>query len=333
MFGPWQIESNSFCRCLDAESQPMIEIEHLQKRYGSFMAVKDISFTVRSGEVLGFLGPNGAGKTTTMRMITGYLHPDGGTVRVFGNDVHTHSLKVKTLIGYLPEGAPAYGEMTVKSFLNFIAAIRGINAAEKPRRLESVIERLQLQSVMNRRIETLSKGFKRRVGLAQAIIHQPPALILDEPTDGLDPNQKHQVHELIRELAQNCLIIISTHILEEVHAVCTRAIIIAQGRIVADASPTELEQRSRYHGAVRLNLPDSGLAAELSILPGVAAVESDPLSPGRILLFPEPGYNLFPTIREWIYQRRVDVVELAVERGRLDEVFRRLTTEETDRCA
>ncbi len=308
----------------------MIEIEHLHKRFGDCVAVEDISLTVRPGEILGFLGPNGAGKTTTMRMITGFLHPDGGTVKVFGHDVRSDALKVKSLLGYLPEGAPAYGEMTVRTFLDFIASVRGLKGKGKTRPLDNVIERLELQSVLERPIDALSKGFKRRVGLAQAIVHRPPALILDEPTDGLDPNQKHQVRQLIGELAAHSLIIVSTHLLEEVNAVCTRAVIIAKGRKIADATPLELERRSRYHGAVCLHLRTPQLEAELAILPGVAAIERDPKLAGRFVLIPEAGFDLFPAIRDWITERPVEVVELSIERGHLDEVFRRLTTEETE---
>ena len=308
----------------------MIEIEHLHKRFGDFVAVEDISFTVRPGEVLGFLGPNGAGKTTTMRMISGYLKPDRGTVRVFGHEVNRQPLAVKKLLGYLPEGAPAYGEMSVRSFLHFIADIRGLTGRERPTRLDSVIARLQLETVLERPIETLSKGFKRRVGLAQAILHEPPALILDEPTDGLDPNQKHEVRQLIGELARHCLIIISTHLLEEVQAICSRVVIIAHGRIVADATPGELERRSRYHGAVLIHLPSPALQTEVAILPGIAGIEADPRIPGRLLLMPEAGIDLFPIVREWITLNRVEVLELSIERGRLDEVFRNLTTEASD---
>ncbi len=311
----------------------MIEVEHLHKRFGDFVAVEDISLTIRPGEVLGFLGPNGAGKTTTMRMITGYLHPDRGRVEVFGHDVTNAPLQVKSLLGYLPEGAPAYGEMNVRAFLDFVASVRGLRGRKKRERLDGVIGKLELEPVLQRPIDTLSKGFKRRVGLAQAIVHHPPALILDEPTDGLDPNQKHQVRQLILELAQNSLIIISTHLLEEVHAVCSRAIIIAQGRIVADGTPAALERRSRYHGAVRIQLPTAGLEAELAILPGIADIESDPMLPGRLLLIPKAGYDLFPAVRDWISQNGIEVLELSVERGRLDEVFRQLTLEETGPCA
>lgn len=222
----------------------MIEINHLSKRYGALTAVDDLSFSVRPGEVLGFLGPNGAGKSTTMKMITGFLAPTSGSVRVCGHDVEAQPLAAKTCMGYLPEGAPAYAEMTVRGFLSFIADVRGLRGERRRQRLDDVIARLALGGVLEQMIETLSKGFKRRVGLAQALLHDPPVLILDEPTDGLDPNQKHQVRALINAMAKDKIIVISTHILEEVDAVCNRAIIIANGRILADDTPQALAQRS-----------------------------------------------------------------------------------------
>ena len=222
----------------------MIEIENLVKKFGPLIAVDNISFTVDPGHVLGFLGPNGAGKSTTMKMITGFLAPTSGTIRVCGHKVEGDALEAKRELGYLPEGAPSYGEMTPIQFLDFIGNIRGLNAAEKSQRIDTVISQLHLHQVINRPIETLSKGFKRRVGLAQAILHDPKVLILDEPTDGLDPNQKHDVRELIKGMAQDKIVVISTHILEEVDAVCTRAIIIANGRVVANETPQELIARS-----------------------------------------------------------------------------------------
>jgi len=225
----------------------MISTDCLRKQFGSLVAVDQISFSVGAGEVLGFLGPNGAGKSTTMKMIAGFLSPSGGRASVCGHDVETDPVAAKRCLGYLPEGAPSYGEMTPASFLRFVAEIRGLAGAERRRRLDEVIERLQLGSVIQQPIETLSKGYRRRVGLAQAILHDPQVLILDEPTDGLDPNQKHEVRGLIREMAPGKTIVISTHILEEVHAVCTRAIIIAAGRIVADDTPAGLAARSPRH--------------------------------------------------------------------------------------
>jgi gliding motility-associated transport system ATP-binding protein len=222
----------------------MIEISHLSKRYGPLTAVDDISFNVEPGEVLGFLGPNGAGKSTTMKLITGFLAPTSGTVRVCGHDVQAEPLAAKSRMGYLPEGAPSYGEMSVRAFLEFIADVRGLSGDRRRSRLDDVIARLGLASVLEQVIETLSKGYKRRVGLAQALVHDPQVLILDEPTDGLDPNQKHDVRELINAMSKDKIIVISTHILEEVDAVCSRAIIIAAGRILADETPKALARRA-----------------------------------------------------------------------------------------
>jgi ABC-2 type transport system ATP-binding protein len=219
---------------------PLIEIEHLTKRFGQFTAVDDISFQVRRGEVLGFLGPNGAGKSTTMRMLAGFMPPSGGTARICGHDVQADPIAARRMIGFLPEGAPLYPDMTVTGVLAFVARIRGCHGRDLEARLVDAIALTRLESVRLQPIETLSKGFKRRVGLALALLHDPPVLVLDEPTDGLDPNQKHEARELIRRMAPRKAIIISTHILEEVDAVCTRAIIIASGRIVADESPAAL---------------------------------------------------------------------------------------------
>jgi len=222
----------------------MIEIEHLVKKFGQLTAVDDISFTVGSGEVLGFLGPNGAGKSTTMKMVTGFLAPTSGSIKVCGFPVVGDAREAKEKIGYLPEGAPCYGEMTPYQFLQFIADVRNLKGDIRKQRIKTVIEQLHLQKVINRPIDTLSKGFKRRVGLSQAILHDPQVLVLDEPTDGLDPNQKFEVRELIKSMAKDKIVVISTHILEEVEAVCTRAIIIANGKIVADETPQELLSRS-----------------------------------------------------------------------------------------
>jgi ABC-2 type transport system ATP-binding protein len=222
----------------------MIEINQLTKSYGALLAVNDISFTVEPGQVLGFLGPNGAGKSTTMKMITGFLTPTAGSIRVCGHDVQSDPIAAKSCMGYLPEGAPSYAEMTVRSFLDFIANVRNLSGEIRARRLDDVIQRLALQGVLEQAIETLSKGFKRRVGLAQALLHDPQVLILDEPTDGLDPNQKHQVRTLISEMSKDKIIVISTHILEEVDAVCNRAIIISGGRLLADDTPQKLAARA-----------------------------------------------------------------------------------------
>ena len=222
----------------------MIEIRNLSKRYGALTAVNDISFSVSAGQVLGFLGPNGAGKSTTMKMITGFVTPTAGSISVCGHDVETQPLAAKACMGYLPEGAPSYPEMTVRAFLEFIGDVRALKNGQRKARLDDVIQRLELQSVLGQVIETLSKGYRRRVGLAQALLHDPKVLILDEPTDGLDPNQKYQVRTLINAMAKDKIIVISTHILEEVDAVCNRAIIIAGGRILADETPKNLAARA-----------------------------------------------------------------------------------------
>ncbi len=222
----------------------MIKTQNLVKNYDGLLAVDDLTFSVEPGEVLGFLGPNGAGKSTTMRMIAGFIAPTSGSASICGHDVATEPLAAKAALGYLPEGAPHYGEMSVGGFLDFIADLRQLHGAHRKARLDYVMQRLQLETVYEQTIETLSKGFKRRVGLAQAIVHDPKVLILDEPTDGLDPMQKHEVRTLIGEIAKEKTIVISTHILEEVDAVCTRAVIIAHGKLVADDTPAGLKARA-----------------------------------------------------------------------------------------
>jgi len=308
-----------------------IEISHLTRRFGPFTAVDDVSFSVRGGEVLGFLGPNGAGKSTTMKMITGFLPPTSGSVAVCGHDVQARPREAKRAIGYLPEGAPAYPDMTPVGFLHFIAGIRGYSGTEAGKRVQHAAQRAGLAGVMHQRIETLSKGFKRRVGLAQAILHDPPVLIMDEPTDGLDPNQKHEVRTLIREMAQDKVIILSTHILEEVHAVCTRAIVIAAGKLLVDGTPAELEARSPRHNAVLLTLPaavGAGAKAELTALPGVARVESLPAAEGRLRLrvLPTSGRQIADAVARHARERGWVLDELSVERGALDDVFRQITS-------
>ena len=302
----------------------MIEIKNLTKRFAHHTAVDGLSFQVQQGEVLGFLGPNGAGKSTTMKMLTGFLAPTSGTASILGFDIQSDTLKAQQQIGYLPEGAPCYGDMTVRGFLEFIAEVRGYRGAEKKQRVQRAVEQVELEKVLEQSIETLSKGFKRRVGLAQAILHDPRVLILDEPTDGLDPNQKHQVRQLIQGLAKDKIVIISTHILEEVSALCTRAVIIAGGRLLADGTPLELESRSRYHQAVTL-LADAAVdSSALAALPGVAGVERNERD-GSLTVLASAGQVIFPQVNQLIHQRGWAVREIEVERGRLDEVFRSLT--------
>jgi ABC-2 type transport system ATP-binding protein len=309
----------------------MIEVSSLSKRYGQLIAVDNLSFRVAPGEILGFLGPNGAGKSTTMRMIAGYLTPSAGEARVCGHDVQRDSLAARRVLGYLPEGAPLYPEMTVRAFLGFVADLRALKGAERARLLDGAIGRLELSEVMEQRIETLSKGFRRRVGLAQAILHDPPVLVLDEPTDGLDPNQKHEVRELIRAMAPGKTIVISTHILEEVDAVCTRALIIARGRLIVDDRPEVLEARSRFHNAVTLRLADGVPLAHarqlVEALPQVASVEVDPRD-GTLTALPRPGQMPLAAIAELAARSGWSLRELHLESGRLDEVFRAVTRPE-----
>lgn len=308
----------------------MIETRNLSKHYGEFVAVDRISFRVEPGQVLGFLGPNGAGKSTTMKMLAGFLTPSAGSASICGHDVVDSALAAKRLIGYLPEGAPSYGEMSVRGFLEFVADIRGLVGDQRRRRLDDVIGRLSLQDVVQQSIETLSKGFKRRVGLAQAILHDPQVLVLDEPTDGLDPNQKHEVRALIQAMAKEKTIIVSTHILEEVHAVCNRAIIIARGKVLADDTPRALEARSRFHQAVSLSAENAQAARDVLVRIGdVAAVEID-TQDQRVTAFPRPGKAIFGAVVEALKANGIQLREIALEQGRLDEVFRQITTTAKD---
>jgi len=311
----------------------MIKVQNLSKSFDGFVAVDDISFIVKKGEVLGFLGPNGAGKSTTMKMITGFLTPSSGTVLVCDDDVTKKPIAVKKRIGYLPEGSPAYEDMTVLGFLRFIASIRGYNGVEKENRINAAIEKSNLSEVLHKTIETLSKGFKRRVGLAQAILHNPPVLILDEPTDGLDPNQKHEVRMLIKEMSKDKAIIISTHILEEVDAICDRAIVIANGALQFDGTPRELEAESIYCNSVRLSLdgyPSINVENTIGKLNGVSSVElvfsEDEKTTYQI--FSEDGKPISREVNDLAKKEGWIVDELVVEKGRLDDVFRRLTKNE-----
>jgi len=306
----------------------MIQTNGLSKHYGQLIAVDDLSFQVEPGEVLGFLGPNGAGKSTTMKMLAGFVSPTAGSAQICGYDVETRSLQARRCLGYLPEGAPSYPEMTPAGFLAFVADVRGLAGAERKARIEEVIGLLNLDSVLNQTIETLSKGYKRRLGLAQALLHDPQVLILDEPTDGLDPNQKHEVRQLINTISQDKVIIISTHILEEVDALCSRAIIIAHGRILADDTPANLETQSRFHNAVTLRIADRSALTEareaLAGLPAVANVESDADS-DKLTAFPKPGKQPLADISEMAMARGWELKELHLESGRMDEVFRTIT--------
>ncbi len=306
----------------------MIEIDSLTKNYGNHTVVDNLSFRCEPGEVLGFLGPNGAGKSTTMKMITGFVAPSAGRASVCGHDIEDDAVEAKRHLGYLPEGAPCYPEMTPATFLNFVADLRELSGSKRSERLDDVIGKLHLGPVLTQTIDTLSKGFKRRVGLAQAILHDPDVLILDEPTDGLDPNQKHEVRELIRSMAEDKLIIISTHVLEEVDAVCSRAIIIAKGKILADDSPQQLAAGSRYHNAVRIGLADGNnfdaVRAAVGRLSSVETTESD-RDHHTITAIPASGKEPWRDVSDLVAENDWTVTSVQLEAGRLDEVFRQIT--------
>ena len=311
----------------------MVAIKGLSKRFGHLLAVNNIDLSVSRGEVLGFLGPNGSGKSTTMKMITGFLTPSAGTVEVCGVDVLSNPIQAQRHIGYLPEGAPAYADMTPNAYLRFIAEVRQLSGDNRRIAIARAVELTHLGRVLHQPIDTLSKGYKRRVGLAQALLHDPDVLILDEPTDGLDPNQKHEVRNLIRDMSDEKAIIVSTHILEEVEALCTRALIISAGQVVADGTPDDLERRSRYYNAVSVSIrPDDveTVRTGLEDLAGVAAVEDGKAGPegATLVALPESGNDLLPNIARLIRENDWKTGDVRRERGHLDEVFRSITTGE-----
>lgn len=309
---------------------PLLEAQALAKSFGPLQAVRGVDFAVNAGEVLGLLGPNGAGKSTTMKMLTGFLRPSAGRALIAGVDINQDPITAKRQLGYLPEGAPAYGDMTVRQFLRFIAAARGVVARDGA--VDQAVAAMGLGGVLEQSIDTLSKGFRRRVGVAQAILHDPQVLILDEPTDGLDPNQKHEVRQLIGAMAATKAIAISTHLLEEVEALCSRAVIIDHGRIVADGTPAALRARSRYHNAVRLAVaPDPAIAQALEALPGAAALERED-GPAYVLLA-QGGAPILDAVLALVRQHHWPVREITVDPGRLDDVFRSLTTGDREQAA
>lgn len=308
----------------------MIEIDRLVKKFGDFTAVNDLSFEVARGQVMGFLGPNGAGKSTTMKMLTGFLRPTAGTARIAGLDICTQTRAAQQLFGYLPEGAPAWPDMTPRRFLEFITQIRGMDKAGARAAMGRAIELTELHGVLDQPIDTLSKGFRRRVGLAQAILHDPDVLVMDEPTDGLDPNQKFQVRRAIADMAADKAIVISTHILEEVDAICTDAIIVDRGEIVAAGSPSMLAARSRFAGAVTLTvvteLADK-VADSLAALSGTRLERRARGGETNLHIFAQSGEaeGLLEIIRAHIAAADWPVQALALETGRLDDVFGQLT--------
>ncbi|MBU2643519.1 ATP-binding cassette domain-containing protein [bacterium] len=310
----------------------MIEVDRLSKKYGSLVAVDNISFQVNKGEILGFLGPNGAGKSTTMKMLSCFITPTSGTARIGGKDILTESMAVREILGYLPESAPSYKSMTVLEFLVFIAETRGFSGQEKSNRVERIIELTTLNSARFQTIDTLSKGFRQRVGFAQALIHDPPVLILDEPTDGLDPNQKQEVRALIRKMAEEKAIILSTHILEEMEAVCTRAVIINHGRIVADGSPQTLLSHSKMFNTVTVKLTDNLEATtieSLRKLDGINDVKTfappRPEDPFTVQIFPNRKQDILGQVKDCLKTNNIEISEIYREKGFMDEVFRNLT--------
>jgi ABC-2 type transport system ATP-binding protein len=318
----------------------LIKVENLIKAFGPKLAVNDVSFAVERGEVLGFLGPNGAGKSTTMRMITGFIPPTAGKITVGGHDVVDDPIGAKRLIGYLPENAPGYADMTVQGFLNFAAELRGLAGDARKRAVGRAVELCFLENVLHQTIDTLSKGYKHRTCLAQSLIHDPDVLILDEPTDGLDPNQKHEVRNLIREMGANKAIVFSTHILEEVEAACSRVIIIDRGRVVANGTPAELKARSALAGAVHLRargVPAAPLFERLGQVPGAARVEPlserDSIVEARVYAAPGAAATLTRSVAEAAAREGWQLDEIHTEEGRLDEVFRAITLPDTVKAA
>ena len=309
----------------------MIVVDALSKQFGQFQAVDEISFEVQRGEVVGFLGPNGAGKSTTMKMLTCYLPPTSGNAEVNGFSINSQRLQVQEQIGYLPESAPSYNEMQVEEFLSFIGEVRGYTGSELRRRVGRVLELTSLQEARKQIIDTLSKGFRQRTCLAQALIHDPPVLILDEPTDGLDPNQKHEVRELICRMSEERTILVSTHILEEVEAVCTRALIISEGRLVGLGTPDELLSQSIYRNAITLSV--SGVNAEtlledlngLEQVYSVERLEDMPNGAITVRVFPKDRESISSELEKFLKKKKMSIEQFFVERGRLDEVFRKLT--------
>ncbi len=310
----------------------MIEIKNLSKDFAAIRAVNNISFSVGKGEILGFLGPNGAGKSTTMRMITGFMPPSAGTIRIGGFDIIKNSLEVRKQIGYLPENAPVYPDMKVIDYLNFCGQIRGFTKAALKRRVENTIEKCFLTTVKQQIINTLSKGYKQRVCFAQSILHDPPYLILDEPTDGLDPNQKYEVRRMIKEMSREKAVIFSTHILEEIQDVCTRTIIIAKGSIVADDTPAGLLKRSDLYGSVSLTVENADSNEITNCLNQIKGVEtttiiSDENEIVRLQVYPETKDTpITDKVMAAALANNYQVKSIYMEQGRLDEVFRTITT-------
>lgn len=309
----------------------MITLENVTRKFGSFVAVDNLSMSVPKGQVLGFLGPNGAGKTTTMRMISGFLTPTSGKITVCGHDVAEEPVEVKRHIGYMPEVASSYGDMTVLSFLNFIAEARGMTGSAKENAVRRVIDEISLADVLYQDIDTLSKGFKRRVGLAQALVHNPAVLILDEPTEGLDPNQKREIRSLIHSLKENKAIIVSTHVLEEVEAMCSRAVIIDKGKIVLDDTPRALLSLSETHQILHVLVPMYQKDRAETVLKTMDSISllDERAEGGELYQFTVQSKNresIAADVVEALHRQDIKIADMYVEKGRLEEVFYAFTS-------
>jgi ABC-2 type transport system ATP-binding protein len=305
--------------------------QKLRKEFNGFAAIKDISFAAVQGEVVGFLGPNGAGKSTTMKILAGFLTPTSGSAHICGLNIIENPIRVKNMLGYLAEGSPLYTDMTVENFLSFIGKVRGFSGKSLSSKVLEVLDKVNLSDVRKQLIDTLSKGYKRRVGLAQALIHDPKILLLDEPTDGLDPNQKYEVRKLISEMAKDKIIILSTHILEEVEYVCDRAIVVANGEIMIDSTPSDLIQRSPLHNTVVFTVKNVAREKVSTTLGGANYISNlEWLDSGMenhvsLRVHPKSGYNTFDAISAVIAKEGWDLRDIHTRRGQLDEVFRQIT--------
>ncbi|MDX2468970.1 MAG: ABC transporter ATP-binding protein [SAR324 cluster bacterium] len=307
----------------------MIQACNLTKAFGDFVAVEDLSFKVNKGDILAFLGPNGAGKSTTMKMLTGYLTPNSGHALIMGVNIQKDPIKAKGYIGYLPESTASYKSMTVVEFLRFMAEVRGLKGDQIQSRVEAVMKQTHLTQVATQTIETLSKGFRQRVGFAQALVHDPPVLILDEPTDGLDPNQKHEMRNLIKSMSENKAVILSTHILEEMEALATRCIIIDEGKIVFDGTPAELILLSKSHHEITITFESEipqGLDDQIKELEGVSNVSSN--KNNQLTVHPTEGQNLLHSVNHFLQDHHSHILEIHLEKGQMEEVFRNLTAGE-----
>ena len=302
----------------------LVEVNNISKSFESFLAVDDINFSLEKGEVLGFLGPNGAGKTTTMRILTGFLKPSSGSIKINGLDLFKNLKKAREFIGYVPEGSPLYNEMTTIDFLSFICEIRNI---DKGQNLGKIIKLLNLDEVLLQKIDTLSKGFKRRVGLAQALVHDPKILILDEPTDGLDPNQKHEVRKLIKKLGKEKSIIISTHILEEVKAICNRTMILSNGKLLIDDTPTNVLKKSSSYNNLLVSVHDKSaneLKKELQTFNNFKYIDvNNNLCSIKLKSTSDASF-----LSNYLLKKKYAIKHYSINKGQLDEVFRQLTNTE-----